>query len=407
MSWHADINIHEIKEIRTRNTCYLGVGALSKISDIVTALKAQGHSKWLVVTGSSAYKRVGAWGAAETAFKTAGAQWTLYDQVTPNPTVDQIDAAVAQAKALGATAVLAIGGGSPIDAAKSAAILMEYPEKTARDLYEYAFTPDKAAPLVCINLTHGTGTEVDRFAVASILELDHKPAIAYECIYPVYSIDDPALMCGLSEHQTRYVSIDAVNHVVEAATTKAFSSPYSIMMAAETVRLIDRYLPRCLKDPNDLEGRYYLLYASAIAGIAFDNGMLHYTHALEHPLSAVKPELTHGQGLAILLPAVIEEIWPVKCQTLHHVLAPMFDDNFPADPSRGHEAACAVERWLERMGSQQKLTDMGFGETDVPHLVQLTRDTPSLGLLLDLAPTEATPEAVERIYRRSLIRMNG
>lgn len=406
MTWEKEIDIHEVKEIRSRNTTYLGVGALKKIDDIVAAMKDLGHTKYVVVTGKGAYKRVGAWAEVEKAFAKHGASYVLYDQVTPNPTVDQIDEATKLGLDHGATAVLSIGGGSPIDAAKSVAILLHYPKETGRTLYEYKFTPTSAAPLVCINLTHGTGTEVDRFAVASILEQDFKPAIAYDCIYPLYAIDDPALMTELSEHQTRYVSIDAVNHVTEAATTKMFSSPYSVMMAAETVRLIDEHLPRVLKDPKDLEARYYLLYASAIAGIAFDNGMLHLTHGLEHPLSAVKPDLTHGQGLAILLPSVVEEIWPVKCKTLRHVLAPMFDADFPADPARGHDAALQVERWLQKMGAVEKLTDMGFSADDVPHLVDLTRETPSLGLLLDLAPVDATPELVERIYRNSLTPLN-
>lgn len=101
---------------------------------------------------------------------------------------------------------------------------------------------------------------MDRFfAVVSIPGANYKPAIAYDCIYPMYAIDDPALSDGLSADQTRYVSIDAINHVIEAATTKT-ASPYSIMMAKETVRLVATYLPQALAHPADLTARYYLLY---------------------------------------------------------------------------------------------------------------------------------------------------
>lgn len=400
--WERNNNINEVKTIISRTTCFLGVGAIKKVDKICAKLVEMGINKVLVVTGHGSYKATGAWDYVTKAFKAKNIDYVLYDKVTPNPTVDSIDEAVALGKDIGAKAVFGIGGGSPIDAAKSAAILLEYPDKNARDIYEFRFAPNKAAPIIAINLTHGTGTEVDRFAVASILEKDFKPAIAYDCIYPMYAIDDPALMTGLSTNQTKYVSIDAVNHVVEASTTKAFSSPYTILLAEETVRLVDKYLPRAVANPADLEARYYLLYASMIAGISFDNGMLHLTHGLEHPLSAVKPTLTHGLGLAMILPSVVEACWPVASEILIDVLKPMFPGNLTADPSNAAAAADAVEAWMVKMGVPEKLSDMGYTEADVEKLVRLTRETPSLGGLLDLAPIAATPEVVEKIYRDSL-----
>ena len=100
-------------------------------------------------------------------------------------------------RAVNAGAVLAIGGGSPIDCGKSAAILLANPGKTGDDLYCYRFTPQTALPVIAVNLTHGTGSEVNRFAVATVTKLNYKPAIAYDCIYPRYAIDDPALMSDL------------------------------------------------------------------------------------------------------------------------------------------------------------------------------------------------------------------
>ena len=400
--WEKNINIREVKEILTCTKCYFGVGAISKVDDICKALAAQGVKNVLVVTGRGSYKATDAWDFVLKAFKNHNINYVHYDKITPNPTVDGIDEAVALGKTIGATAVFGIGGGSPIDSAKSAAILLEYTDKDARDLYEYRFTPEKAKPIVAINLTHGTGTEVDRFAVATILEKDFKPAIAYDCIYPTYAIDDPALMTGLGANQTRYVSIDAVNHVIEAATSKIFSSPYTILFAEETVRLVDKYLPRAVANPDDLEARYYLLYASMIAGISFDNGMLHFTHALEHPLSAIKPTLTHGLGLSMILPSVVETCWPAVSETLIDVLRPMLPGGITADPANASAAADAVEQWLFKMGVTEKLSDLGYTEADVEKLVRLTRETPSLGGLLDIAPVPATSEAVAKIYRDSL-----
>ena len=399
--WKKDIDIHEVKEIRVRPNVYFGVGAIAKIADIVKQLKEQGVHKVVVVSGRGAYKSTGAWAHVEKALKANGVGYVNYDKVTPNPTTHAVDEAAKLARDFGATAVIAIGGGSPIDAGKSVAILMKYPEQTCNALYEFTFTPTEAAPVVAINLTHGTGSETNRFAVVTIPEKDFKPAIAYDCIYPFASIDDPGLMTGLSPEQTLYVSVDAVNHVVEAATSKA-CSPFSITLAKEVVRMVVEFLPKALANPKDLEARYYLTYASLLAGVSFDNGLLHYTHALEHPLSAVKHELSHGLGLAMLLPAVVRHIYAEKKNTLVDIFEPIISGkNLTA-----LEFARQVEAWLFKVGITSKLSDEGFTEADVAKLVELAFTTPSLGLLLSLAPNKGTREVVEAIYRESLTAYN-
>ena len=398
--WKSKMPIDRIVEIRSRGIAYLGVGAIKKIDDITKELKDRGIGKVLVMSGRHSYKSTGAWDYVEAAFKKYGIDYQLYNKVTPNPTVDQVDEAAAIGKELGAGAVLSIGGGSPIDAGKSVAALLVYKDKTARDLYELKFVPKEAVPIIAVNTTHGTGTEVDRFAVVSIPEKEYKPAIAYDCLYPMYAIDDPALTVKLSPNQTRYVSIDAINHVVEAATT-VVASPYSIDLAKDTIELVAEYLPAALEDPNDLTARYFLMYASMIAGIAFDNGLLHFTHALEHPLSAVKPELSHGLGLSMLLPSVIETIYPAVPEVLATILKPLVP-GLEGTPNEAKKAAEGVEKWLFSVGVEQKLTDEGYSEKDVEKLTNLAMTTPSLDGLLSIAPVNADKEAVASIYKNSL-----
>ncbi len=397
--WEKDININEVKEIRTRTCVYFGVGAIEKINDIAHDLKTKGIDKLIVMSGRNAYKATGAWDVVEKALKNNNIEYVNYDKVTPNPTNIAIDEAAKLARDFDAKAVIAIGGGSPTDAGKSVAILLEYKDKTANDLYEFKFTPQKAAPIVAINLTHGTGTETNRFAVATIVEKDYKPAIAYDCIYPMYAIDDPKLMTKLSEKQTKYVSIDAVNHVVEAATSKV-ASPYTICLAHEVISMVAKYLPAAIKDPEDINARYFLAYAAMLGGVCFDNGLLHYTHALEHPLSAVKHELSHGLGLAILLPAVVENMWEAKKETLAHILKPMAPSI--RDTMNAKEAGNLVYEWPKSVGVPNKLKDEGFNENDIARLTELAFTTPSLDGLLSIAPTKATKEAVEEIYKKSL-----
>lgn len=398
------LDIHEVRELRLKTLVYFGCGAIRKIEDIAAQLKARGIRDMLVITGRGAYKSTGAWDHVVPALERHGIRHVLYDKVTPNPTTAQIDEAASLARTIDAKAVLCIGGGSPTDAGKSVAVLLENPAYTAADLYEYKFTPEKAVPVIAINLTHGTGTEVDRVAVATILEKEYKPAIAYDCIYPTWAIDDPALMTGLSEKQTRFVSIDAVNHSVEAVTS-IIASPLSVTLGREAIALVAQFLPSALKNPGDLTARYYLLYASMLAGSAFDNGMLHYTHALEHPLSAVKPDLTHGLGLSMLLPAVVKHIYPVRATVLADVLSPLVP-GLKGDPAEAETAAKGVEKWLAGVGAPEKLSDEGFSSADIDKLTELAFTTPSLGFLLSLAPNKADAEAVRRIYSDSMTPLN-
>ena len=394
--WEKDINIREVREIRTRTNVYFGCGAINKINDIAKEFNAKGLDRVIVMSGRNAYKATGAWDVVEKALKDNSIAYVNYDGVTPNPTTTAVNEAAKIAKDFGAKAVIAIGGGSPTDAGKSVAILLKYPDKTANDIYEFTFSPNEAAPIVAINLTHGTGTETNRFAVVTIPEKEYKPAIAYDCIYPMYAIDDPALMVKLSPKQTRYVSIDAVNHVVEASTSTV-ASPYAVTLAREVITLVAKYLPKAIENAEDLEARYYLAYAAMLGGVCFDNGLLHYTHALEHPLSAVKPELSHGLGLAMLLPAVVENIYSAKAETLKYILEPIAGNINSAE-----EASKGVYEWLKSVGVPSKLKDEGFTENDIPNLVNLAFTTPSLDGLLAIAPTKADKDAVEKIYRNSL-----
>ena len=396
MNWEKDLNVNEVREIRTRTTVYFGCGAIQKINDIAHIYAERGINKVVVMSGRNAYKSTGAWDVVEKALKENKIEYINYDKVTPNPTTDAIDEATALARDFGAKAVITIGGGSPTDAGKSVAILLKYPNETGSGLYEFKFTPTEAVPVIAINLTHGTGSETNRFAVATILDKNYKPAIAYDCIYPEFAIDDPDLMTGLSPKQTRYVSIDAVNHVIEAATSTV-ASPYSVTLARQVIELVGKYLPKAIQNPADIEARYYLCYAALMGGVCFDNGLLHYTHALEHPLSAMKPDFSHGLGLAILLPAVIKNIYSAKAETLQYILEPIVKDTTDAQ-----KTAEGVYEWLKSVDVPNKLKDEGFSEADVEKLTELAFTTPSLDGLLGIAPTKATREAVAAIYRESM-----
>ena len=165
--WEKDLDIREVREIRTRTSVFFGCGAIKKMFDIAKILKSKGLDKVIVMSGKNAYKATGAWAVVEKALIDNGIAYVNYDGVTPNPTSTAVNEAAKIARDFGAKAVISIGGGSPTDAGKSVAILLKYPDKDANDIYEFNFEPETAAPVVAINLTHGTGTETNRFAVVT------------------------------------------------------------------------------------------------------------------------------------------------------------------------------------------------------------------------------------------------
>ena len=395
--------VDRVVELRFRTINYLGKGAIQKFPDIMKTFKKKGVKRVAIVTGRSSYKKSGAWDVIKPTLEDLKIEYAHFDGVGSNPTVDMIDEATKITRELNPQLVVGIGGGSPLDCAKSVAVLLKYPGKDARQLYRGKFTPAKAAPTVLVNLTHGTGTEVDRFALATIPEIKRKTAIACDCIYPAYSIDDPALSVSLSKDETRYVTLDALNHLTEAATTTK-TSPYSILLAKEAAQCIATYLPVALKEPANIDARYYLHYAAIIAGLAFDSALLHLTHALEHSISAFKPEVAHGLGLVAIQPAVIRAIYPAVSEVLAEVYKPIVP-GLRGSPEEAKTAAKKVEEWLFSIGVTQKLSDLGFTREDVPKLVKNVKEWPGEDRLLSVAPVPVTDELIARIYEESLYPM--
>jgi len=130
------------------------------------------------------------------------------------------------------------------------------------------------------------------------------------------------LTATMPTRQTISTSMDAVNHALEAATTNV-TTPYSIALSKEAIRLVIDYLPTAIVEPTNLTARYWLMYASAIAGISFYQSMLHMTHVMEHAMSAINTKVTHGDGLGILMPAVVQEIYPAVPEVVADLFSPV------------------------------------------------------------------------------------
>lgn len=397
--YEGKLDIHRVFTLQpARPVNYFGVGAIHKIDEIVQTLRARGQGRFLVVTDPIAYKACGAWELVEPVLQKEAEGFEHYAGVRPNPTYQNCEEAAAFGEKMGATAILAIGGGSAMDTAKTAAVLLKHPDKKAVDFYEKGAAITDALPVVAINTSHGTGSETDAFAVAQSDGHD-KPAINSPHIYPTYAIEDPQLTVSLPLNQTISTSIDALNHATEAATTIT-TTPYSIALAKDAIRLVATYLPVAIVEPNNLTARYWLMYSSAIAGISFDIGLLHITHAMEHAMSTINAEVAHGDGLGILMPAMIQEIYhavPEVLADLYHPVVP----ELKGLPGEGELAAERIRRWFAGIG---QATSMGryFTDSELARLVETTKNSALSKMLLPLAPIPVDDAVLERVFKNSM-----
>ncbi len=387
--------MEKVFEVRAGSITYFGVGALKKIKSVLKVFRKMGVERIGVITGKSSYKVSGAWNEIQAALLELKVEYLHFDGVMANPTVDQVDSAFELFKEFSPGALIGIGGGSALDVTKGVAVLLANPERNARELYRCEFYPLKALPMVLVNLTHGTGSEIDRYSVATIPEDQVKVGIGYDCLYALYSIDDPSLTLNLPLDQSIYTAIDALNHAIEASTT-LLSSPYTFTLSKEAAHLVFKYLPILIEDPKNIEARKWLLYASMLAGIAIDCSVTHITHLLEHAISALKPEVPHGLGLALIAPAVMEVIYPAVSDKLNALFEPI---NPPHDPKGFSER---VKKWHCELGIRKGLSDYGFKEGDLDDLLLSVKSMPGAEKIFSIAPIKLSDGLIREIFIKSL-----
>jgi len=239
--------------------------------------------------------------------RSAGLECGLFHDIKGNPTGKNVDDGVAIFKAGGHDGVIALGGGSALDAAKAVALMVgqERPLWDFEDVGDNYLRVNVAgmAPVVAVPTTAGTGSEVGR---ASVITDDHahvKRIIFHAKMLPAVVILDPELTVGLPAKLTAATGMDALSHNLEAYCSP-FYHPMATGIALEGIRLIKQYLPGAVKDGHDLEARLQMLVASSMGATAFQRG-LGAMHALAHPLGALY-DAHHGMLNAILMPYVLK-----------------------------------------------------------------------------------------------------
>jgi alcohol dehydrogenase class IV len=261
-----------------------------------------GVKNLLVVTDSMLVK-IGLLNPMLEKLKQLGVSYVVYDGVQPNPTIEQIENGLAILKQNSCTAILAIGGGSSIDAAKVIAARARNPYKIVHmsGLLRVAF---KLLPLYVVPTTAGTGSEVTIAAVVSDPSTTRKFAIMSPRLVPIAAALDGALMTGLPAPITAATGMDALTHAVEAYISRNRTRKTD-EEALEATRLIMQNLPEAVKNGTNVVARQNMALASFKAGVAFTTAGVGYVHAIAHNFGAYY-HVPHGLANAIILPRVLD-----------------------------------------------------------------------------------------------------
>ncbi|MFN7132853.1 MAG: iron-containing alcohol dehydrogenase [Myxococcales bacterium] len=291
-----------IAEMSFPTRIVLGAGAVSRLGDWCRRL---GMQKPLVVTDQGVV-RAGLAERISIELRKAGLQFGVFDRVEPNPTDKDAHDGLAAYREQGCDGIIALGGGSPLDAAKLVRLLTSHEGPIARydDVVDGGrFVTNPMPPLVAIPTTAGTGSEVSRSAVALLKETGRKTVIFAPPLMPSVALCDPELTYGLPPQPTAWTGMDAFTHNVEAFCAKGFH-PLADAFAIDGVARVARSLVKAVQQPRDLQARTDMMIAAMQGAAAFQKG-LGACHALAHAIGAYAP-VNHGLTNAICLPAVME-----------------------------------------------------------------------------------------------------
>lgn len=261
---------------------------------------AAGYKKALIVTGETLHRKVKATKALTDMLTDLGIDYAVFDRVTPNPTVGEVQEGATMLKSEDCDFIISFGGGSPHDCAKGIGIVATN-GGSIRDYAGVNKMHAKMLPMIAVNTTSGTASEMTRFAIITDEEKRMKfPVVDWRCT-PVVAVDDPQLMVGMSPGLTAATGMDALSHAIEAYVSTG-ATPLTDPGALHAIKLIVKSLPIAYKDGQDLQARSDMTYAEFLAGMAFNNASLGYVHAMSHQIGGVYEHLAHGVLNAVLMP---------------------------------------------------------------------------------------------------------
>lgn len=370
----------------------MGAGAVKEIGE---RIKSLGKTKALIVTDAGLHK----FGVADQIagyIREAGIQAEIFPGAEPNPTDKNVEAGLAAFSSQGCDVIVSLGGGSSHDCAKGIAIVAA----NGGTIYDYEGvdrSEKPSVPIVAVNTTSGTASEITRFCIITDTNRYVKMAIVDKHVTPAISINDPVLTVKKPPALTAATGMDALTHAVEAYVSTA-ATPITDACALQAIRLVSKYLRPAVANGEDMEAREGMSYAQLLAGMAFNNASLGYVHAIAHQLGGMY-NLPHGVCNAILLPHVEKFNLMAKADRFVDIAVALGEDVSGLSTREAAEKALdAIVKLSQDVNIPSGFAQLGVKEEDIPLLAEnAMKDACSL-----TNPRKATLDDVQAMIRAAL-----
>ena len=343
-----------------------GAGELVKLGKEVKKI----GRRPLLVTGRRSMRQTGILNRVLEILDQVQIKPVLFEKIEPNPRAATVDEAGQIARDEGCDLVIGLGGGSAMDAAKGIAAVAISKRPVWDHIYSgenETFIPVRSAlPIVCVPTIAATGSEADRGGVITNQDTNEKAGIFGNALFPTLSIVDPELTFSCPREYTIDGGIDIIAHVIESYFTGASEAYLQDRFSESVIRTVVKYLPLAVSNPSHLEARTHLSWCSSLALSGLINhgrGGSFPLHALEHAVSG-HYDISHGRGLALLLPALMEYTMPARPEKYVEMGVNIFGLRF-ATESVEHAASQSIDAmkgFLASMDRYIHFSDLGIGE---------------------------------------------
>ncbi|QBY03687.1 L-threonine dehydrogenase [Thalassotalea sp. HSM 43] len=370
----------------------MGAGCLA---DAIANIEAQEFKKGIIVT-DKVLVDIGMVDKVQQLLTDKGVDTVVFDGTQPNPTVSNVNDGLALLQKNNCDFVISLGGGSPHDCAKGIALLATNGGQI-KDYEGVNLSKKPQLPLIAINTTAGTASEMTLFCIITDEDRHIKMAIVDKNTTPLISVNDPELMLEKPASLTAATGMDALTHAVEAYVSTA-ATPLTDAVALKAIELIQGNLRTAVSNGDDINAREQMAYAQFMAGMAFNNASLGYVHAMAHQLGGFY-DLPHGVCNAILLPHVQNFNAKVCPERLTDVAKAMGVDTSAMSPEQGAQAALDAIRSLSKdVNIPSGLTELDVKESDFDVLA-----TNALNDACGLTnPIQATHDEIKAIYAAAM-----
>ncbi|WP_010244394.1 iron-containing alcohol dehydrogenase [Acetivibrio cellulolyticus] len=368
-----------------------GKGSIKKLSSLVEKI---GAKKLLVISGRN-LEKVGTVQRITDILDKSGIEHEEFLDVEPNPSVETVNAAMAIYRNSKAEAIIALGGGSPMDVAKAVGILAAHGGEITQ--YEGSnLVPSKIVPVLAIPTTAGTGSETTAFAVITDKSRNYKFTVSSNELIPCYAVMDPELIMSLPAFVAASTGIDALVHAIEAYLSKV-ASPFTDAMAEKSMELIGKNIRRFVADRSNEEAACSMMMASNFAGIAFSWARLGNVHAMAHPLGGFF-NVPHGVANAILMPVVLEYNALSdngKYEKIYNLIKEgKTNTDFFTPDTLVHE----IRRLIESLGIPGNLSSVGVTEDKIPLMASDAMKSGNIAV----NPRVSIASDIEMLYKKAM-----